>query len=233
MVHLSKRKKSFTQIFPSTDTREKGKGAFSLKDAIENIDKFPKVKFDETVELHFHLGIDTKSSDQAVRGTIILPHGTGKKTRIAVFCKGELAKKAEELGADHVGAEDLIEKISKGFFDFDCIIATPDMMRDLSKLGKILGPRGLMPSPKAGTVTTDIERAIKEIQAGRVEFKADKQAGIHVGIGRRSFSQAHLLENANCLIDAMNRVKPAAVKGNLIKSLSVSTTMGPGLRVAL
>lgn len=226
MAKLSKRKKEFTKI---CDVQK----SFSLEEAIANIEKFPGVKFDETVELHFQLNIDPKSSDQAVRGTVVLPHGTGRKIKIAVFCKGEMIKKAEELGADFVGAEELIEKVSKGFLDFDCVIATPDMMRDLSKLGKILGPRGLMPSPKAGTVTTDIERAIKEVKAGRVEFKSDKQAGIHLGIGKRSFNADKLLGNANYLIDAMNHAKPTSVKGNLIKSLSLSTTMGPGLKVAI
>lgn len=226
MVKLSKRKKEFVKIF---DIQK----SFSLEEAIVNIEKFPKVKFDETVELHFQLNINPKNSDQAVRGTVVLPHGTGRKIKIAVFCKGETMNKAEELGADFVGAEELIEKVSKGFLDFDCVIATPDMMRDLSKLGKILGPRGLMPSPKAGTVTTDIERTIKEVKAGRVEFKSDKQAGIHVGIGKRSFGKDQLLGNANHLIEAMNHAKPPAVKGHLIKNVSLSTTMGPGLRIAI
>jgi large subunit ribosomal protein L1 len=226
MVKLSKRKKEFVKIFED-------KKPLSLKEAIENIEKFPKVKFDETVELHFKLNINPKSSDQAIRGTVVLPHGTGRKIKIAVFCKGETMKKAEELGADIVGAEELIEKVSKGFLDFDCVIATPDMMRDLSKLGKVLGPRGLMPSPKAGTVTTDIERTIKEVKAGRVEFKSDKQAGIHVGIGKRSFDKDQLLKNANHLIEAMNHIKPSSVKGHLFKNISLSTTMGPGIRIAM
>ncbi|MCK5580616.1 MAG: 50S ribosomal protein L1 [Candidatus Omnitrophica bacterium] len=226
MVKLSKRKKEFERLFTDTEV-------ISLEDAIASIEKFPKVKFDETVELHFMLNVNPKSSDQSVRGTVMLPHGTGKSIRVAVFCKGEDVQKAEELGADFVGAADLIEKISNGFLGFDCVIATPDMMRDLSKLGKILGPRGLMPSPKAGTVTTDIERVIKEVKAGRVEFKSDKQAGVHVGIGKRSFPKEKLVDNAKQLIEAMNQVKPAAVKGNLVKSMSVSTTMGPGLKVVV
>jgi len=205
----------------------------SLENAIENLEKFPKVKFDETVELHLHLGINPKSSDQAIRGTVVLPYGSGKSVRIAAFCKGELEKKAKEAGAHHVGAEELIEKVSKGFLDFDVVVASPDMMRDVSKLGKILGPRGLMPTPKAGTVTADIEKAIEEVKAGKIEFKSDKQAGIHVGIGKRSFSKEKLLENANHLLNAINNAKPAAVKGNLIKSLFLSTSMGPGLKVSL
>ena len=194
---------------------------------------FPKVKFDETVELHFQLNLDLKASDQSVRGTVLLPHGIGRKVRIACFCKGEIEAKAKEAGADYVGSNDLIEKVSKGFLDFDVVVSTPDMMRDLSKLGKLLGPRGLMPTPKAGTVTTDVERAIKEVKAGKVEFKSDKQGGIHIGVGKRSFSKQQLLENSQHLIDAINHAKPNSVKINLIKSLAVSTTMGPGLKVAL
>ncbi len=206
---------------------------YSLEEAVENISKFPTVKFDETVELHFSLNIDSKSSDQVVRGTVVLPHGSGRKVRIAVFCKGELDKKAKEAGADYVGAEDLIEKVANGFMDFDVVVAAPDMMRDLSKLGKILGPRGLMPTPKAGTVTMDVARAIKEIKGGKIEFKADKQGGIHVGIGKRSFSKEQVTENARHLIEAINHTRPSSVKGNLMKNISLSTTMGPGLKVAL
>lgn len=226
MVRISKRmKKSLSQY-------EVAK-AYPIEEAVSSLGKYSRVKFDETVELHFHLNIDPKNTDQLIRGTVVLPHGTGKKVRIAVFCKGELAAKAQNLGADLVGAEDLIEKVNKGFLDFDCIIATPDMMRDLSKLGKVLGPRGLMPSPKSGTVTMDIERAIKEVRAGKVEFKADKQAGIHLGIGKASFSSQQLIDNARHIIDAINNVKPSSVKGNLIKSLSLATSMGPGIRVAV
>ena len=160
---------------------------YSLKEALDILEKSPKTKFDESVELHFHLAIDAKANEQSVRGTVILPHGIGKKVRVAVFCKGELLSKAENAGADLVGAEELIDKVAKGFMDFDVVIASPDMMRDLSKLGKVLGPRGLMPTPKAGTVTTDIEKAIKEAKAGKVEFKSDKQGGIHIAIGKKSF----------------------------------------------
>ncbi len=206
---------------------------YTLEEAIANLERFPKVKFDETVELHLHLNIDTKLSEQGIRGTVVLPHGTGKKVRVAVVCKGPQQDKAKSAGADHVGAEELIEKINKGFMDFDCVVASPDMMRELSKLGKILGPRGLMPSPKAGTVTTDVERAVKEVKAGKIEFKSDKQAGIHVGIGKRSFARDQILENARLVIDAINASKPASVKGNLVKSIFVSTSMGPGLKVGL
>ena len=205
----------------------------SLQDAINRLSKAPKVKFDETVELHFNLNLDLKGSDQGVRGTVALPHGTGRSVKVAVFCKGDAVAKAQSAGADHVGGTELIEKVSNGFMDFDVVIATPDMMRDLSKLGKMLGPRGLMPTPKAGTVTTDVERTIKEVKAGRVEFKSDKQGGIHLGIGKRSFPEGKLIENAQHVIEAVNHAKPAAVKGNLIKSLCVASTMGPGIKVVI
>ncbi|MFA5259643.1 MAG: 50S ribosomal protein L1 [Candidatus Omnitrophota bacterium] len=225
MVKISKRKKEMAAL-----TAEKS--SFTLEEAVGNIEKFSKVKFDETVEMHFCLNVDPKSSDQLVRGTVMLPHGTGRKIRVAVFAKGELAQKAEACGADIVGANDLIDKVANGFLDFDTVVATPDMMRDLSKLGKVLGPRGLMPSPKTGTVTNDLEKAIKEVKAGRVEFKTDKQAGIHVGIGKRSFPKEKIFENARTLIDAIQNLKPATVKGNLFKSVALSTTMGSGLKIS-
>ncbi len=226
MRRLSKRMKAAEQLFKKDEV-------FSLEQAIENVEKFPTVNFDETVEVHLFLNVNPKSSDQSVRGTVVLPNGLGKEVKVAVVCKGELEGKAKSAGADFVGSNELIEKVSKGFLDFDVVIAAPDMMRDLSKLGKILGPRGLMPTPKAGTVTTDVERAIKEAKAGKIEFKTDKQAGIHVGVGKRSFSKEKLVENARCLIDAINQSKPIFVKGGLIKTISLTTTMGPGLKVAL
>ena len=226
MVKLSKRMKKAAELF------DPGK-SYSLKEAVENIERFPKTKFDETVELHFALNVDPKSSDQSVRGTVVLPHGTGKNVRIVVFCKGEQEQKAKDAGADYIGAEELIERVAKGFLDFDVVVATPDMMRDLSKLGKILGPRGLMPTPKAGTVSADVAKAIKDVRAGKIEFKADKQAGIHVIVGKRSFPKEKLLDNATHLIEAINHAKPSAVKGNFLKNVSLSTTMGPGLKVAL
>lgn len=225
MVKLSKRMREAVKVV------EKDR-AYPLREAVSTISKFPTVKFDETVEMHLHLNIDTKNTEQSVRGTVVLPHGTGKTVKLAVFAKGEQAEKARGLNAEHVGAEDLIEKVANGFLDFDCAVATPDMMKELSKLGKILGPRGLMPSPKTGTVTTDVERAIKEVRAGKIEFKADKQGGIHVGIGKRSFAAEKLYENATYVIEAINHAKPHGVKGNLIRTIFVSTTMGPGIRVA-
>ncbi len=226
MVRISKRMKEAKKVVDPNRS-------YPLKEAIVEIEKFPKVKFDESVELHFHLDVDPKSSDQIIRGTVVLPHGSGNKIRVAVFCKGENAQKAQTAGADYVGAEDLIEKVSKGFLDFDCTVATPDMMRDLSKLGRILGPRGLMPSPKSGTVTNDIEKAINDVKAGKIEFKTDKQAGIHVGVGKRSFTSEQLTENAEKVIEAINHAKPSAVKGNLVKSLFLTTTMGPGVRITV
>lgn len=226
MTTMTKRKKEVQKIFDPEKS-------YSLENAIGSIEKFPKVKFDETVELHIHLNIDTKASDQSVRGTVVLPHGLGRKVTIAVFCKGELQTKAKEAGAEYVGAEDLITKVAGGFMGFDVVVATPDMMRDLSKLGKVLGPRGLMPTPKAGTVTTDVEKAIREVKAGKVEFKADKQGGIHIGFGKRSFASDKLLDNAKQLLEAIEHSKPSSVKGNLIKAMTVTTTMGPGLRIAL
>ena len=206
---------------------------YTLEEAVANLANFPKVKFDESVELHFHLNIDTKEGEQSLRGTVALPHGTGKKVKVAVFCKGPQQQKAQEAGAEFIGAEDLIDKVNKGFMDFDCVVATPDMMKELSKLGKVLGPRGLMPSPKTGTVTMDVEKAVREVKAGKIEFKMDKQAGIHVGIGKRSFNSDQIVKNARQVIDAINAAKPAAVKGTLIKSLFLTTSMGPGLRVAI
>lgn len=207
--------------------------AYLLEEAVALLLQTPKVKFDETVELHFNLGIDTKSSDQNVRGTVTLPHGTGKTLRVAVVCQGDNVAKAKSAGADVVGSADLLEKIEKGFLEFDCLIATPDMMKDLSRLGKVLGPRGLMPSPKAGTVTMDVERALKEVKAGRVEFKNDKQGGIHIGVAKRSFAADKICENAKQVIDSIVSAKPSSVKGIFVKSLYISTTMGAGVKVAI
>lgn len=226
MATLSKRMKKAKEGVNPTVT-------LPLNEAVKSVSQFPKVKFDETVELHFHLNIDLKSPDQAVRGTVALPHGVGKKVRVAVFCTGDNVQKAKDAGADHVGGADLVTKVAAGFMEFDCVVATPDMMREISKLGKVLGPRGLMPSPKAGTVTTDVVRTINEVKAGRIEFKSDKQGGIHVGIGKRSFNENQLIENATHVIDAVNHAKPNSVKGTLIKTLAVSTTMGPGIKVTL
>ncbi len=207
--------------------------AYPLKDAILALKKMPPPKFDSSVDLHFDLNVDVKNSDQMVRGTVVLPHGTGKKVRVAVFCKGEHERIAKEANADYVGANELIDKVTGGFLDFDCAIATPEMMRDLSRLGKILGPRGLMPSPKTGTVTNDIARAIEEIKKGKVEFRVDKQAGIHLSVGRVSFSEDQLYDNASRVIEAISEAKPASVKGKFIYNLSLSSSMNPGIRISI
>ncbi|MFH1413511.1 MAG: 50S ribosomal protein L1 [Candidatus Omnitrophota bacterium] len=206
---------------------------YDLKEAISTIKKMPNAKFDGSVDLHFKLNIDSKKSDQVVRGTVVLPHGTGKKIRVAVFCKGEQEKIAKDAQAEHVGANDLIEKVADGFLDFDCVIASPEMMKDLSKLGKVLGPRGLMPSPKTGTVTNDIKKAIEDVRRGKVEFRADKQAGIHLSIGKASFTEDKLFENANCIISSLNEIKPTSIKGKFIKNLSIASSMNPGVRVII
>lgn len=187
--------------------------------------------FDETVEVHFRLGIDTRQADQQVRGSVSLPAGTGKTVRVAVFAQGDKAKEAEEAGADVVGADDLIERISGGFLDFDATVATPDMMSKVGRLGKILGTRGLMPNPKLGTVTMDVGRVVKELKAGRVEYRADKYGIAHVGIGKKSFSPEALIENYGTLLDEILRAKPSSSKGRYIKSITISTTMGPGIKV--
>jgi large subunit ribosomal protein L1 len=205
---------------------------YSFEEALDVLLAFPKAKFDETVEMSFNLGIDTKKSDQAVRGTIALPHGTGKKVRVAVIAQGDDAKAAEQAGADFVGHQELIKKISEGWLDFDVMISTPDNMRDLGKLGRVLGPRGLMPSPKAGTVTKDVAAAVKEVKAGKIEFKADKGANVQVPIGKASFPKEKLKENGLVVISSLAKSRPSAAKGAYIRSITLSSTMGPGLRVS-
>lgn len=204
---------------------------YKLEEAIDLAKKTVYAKFDETVELHFNLGVNPKHSDQLVRGIVVLPHGTGKTKRVAVIAKGEKIKEAETSGADYVGSEELIDKISKGWLEFDTLIATPDMMKDLSKLGKLLGPKGLMPNPKTGTVTMDITRAVKEVKAGRIEFKVDSYGIAHCVIGKISFSKEKLLENAKTLIETIIRAKPPAAKGQYLQSITLSTTMGPGIKI--
>ena len=205
---------------------------YEIKEALDIIEKMPKTKFDQTVELHVKLGVDSKHADQQVRGTVVLPNGTGKTQKVLVFAKGDKAKEAEEAGADFVGAEELVPKIEKeNWFDYDVIVATPDMMGVIGRLGKVLGPKGLMPNPKSGTVTMDVKKAIAEIKSGKVEYRLDKTNIIHLGFGKVSFGADKLLENYNCIIDAIIKAKPAAAKGQYIKSVSISTTMGPGLYI--
>ncbi|MBR3882150.1 MAG: 50S ribosomal protein L1 [Clostridia bacterium] len=205
---------------------------YEAKEALELIEKMPKPKFDETVELHIKLGVDSKHADQQVRGTVVLPHGTGKTQRVLVFAKGDKAKEAEAAGADFVGAEELVPKIEKeNWFEYDVIVATPDMMGVIGRLGKVLGPKGLMPNPKSGTVTMDVTKAISEIKSGKVEYRLDKTNIIHVGIGKVSFGAEKLAENYQTLMDAVIKAKPAAAKGQYIRSVALATTMGPSVYV--
>ncbi len=204
---------------------------YEVNEALELATKTASAKFDETVEMHIRLGVDSRHADQQVRGAVVLPNGTGKNVRVAVFAKGDAAKAAEAAGADIVGDMDLLEKIQGGFMDFDVCIATPDMMGVVGRLGKVLGPRGLMPSPKAGTVTPDAAKAVEEAKAGKIEYRLDKTNIIHCPIGKASFGGEKLTENAMALLDAVIKAKPAATKGTYIRSCVVATTMGPGVRV--
>ncbi|MBA3721350.1 MAG: 50S ribosomal protein L1 [Parachlamydiaceae bacterium] len=223
---------------PSKRTREIAKSldalkAYSLQDAIDILKKCPPVKFDQSVEIALKLGVDPRRSDQTVRGTVSLPNGTGKTLRILVFAKGDKMKEALAAGADYVGNDELFEKVNGGWTDFDAVISTPDMMRDVGKLGKVLGPRGLMPTPKAGTVTTDITKAVNELKLGKIEFKLDRHGVVNNGVGKVSFTQDKLLQNIMSLLNAIQRAKPASAKGNYMRSLVVSSTMGPGLKIDL
>ena len=201
-------------------------------EAMELLQKTARAKFDETVEVHVRLGVDSRHADQQVRGAVVLPHGTGKKVRVLVFAKGEKATEAEKSGADYVGAEDLVAKIqNEKWLDFDVVVATPDMMGVVGRLGRILGPKGLMPNPKAGTVTMDIAKAIADIKAGKIEYRLDKTNIIHCPIGKVSFGTEKLLDNFHTLMDAIVKAKPAAAKGQYLKSVTVATTMGPGIRI--
>lgn len=204
---------------------------YSVTEAIELAQKTSTVKFDATVEAAFRLGIDTRKNDQQIRGAVVLPNGTGKTQSVLVFAKGEKAKEAEAAGADYVGEGDLVQKIQGGWFDFDVIVATPDMMGEVGKLGRVLGPKGLMPNPKTGTVTFDVEKAVNEIKAGKVEYRAEKSGIIHVPIGKVSFDQEKLVENFNAIFDVVQKAKPASSKGTYMKSVAVTSTMGPGIKV--
>jgi large subunit ribosomal protein L1 len=205
---------------------------YSLEEAVPLVQKLKFAKFDETVEVHMRLGVDPKHADQMVRGTVVLPNGLGKSKRVLVIASGEKIKEAEEAGADFVGGEEMVQKIQQeGWLDYDAVIATPDMMRSVGRLGKILGPRGLMPNPKTGTVTMDVAKAVKEVKAGKVEFRVDKTGVIHAPVGKVSFSTDKLLENAQTLIGAVVKAKPAAAKGKYVRSVTVCSTMGPGIHV--
>lgn len=225
---MAKHGKKYLEALKKVD-REK---LYSPQEALELVKEISTAKFDETVEAAFRLGIDTKKADQQVRGAVVLPHGTGKTKRVLVFAKGEKAKEAEAAGADYVGDEETINKVSQGWLDFDVVVATPDMMGQVGRLGRILGPKGLMPNPKTGTVTFEIEKAVKEIKAGKIEYRADKAGIVHAAIGKVFFTTDQLRENLQVLADALMKAKPAAAKGTYMKSVTVSSTMGPGVSVS-
>lgn len=205
---------------------------FGVSEAMEVVKKTATAKFDETIELHVRLGVDPKYADQQVRGAMVLPNGTGKAKKVLVFAKGEKVKEAEDAGADYVGSDEFVTKIQGGWFDFDVAVATPDMMGTVGRLGKVLGPRGLMPNPKLGTVTMDLAKAISEIKAGKVEYRTDKAGNVHVPIGKASFDVEKLVQNYQALMDTLVRVRPAAAKGQYVRAVTVSSTMGPGVPVS-
>jgi large subunit ribosomal protein L1 len=207
------------------------KPAYTLGDAMPLVKKAAFAKFDETVDVSIRLGVDPKHADQMVRGTVVLPHGLGKTLRVIAIASGDKVREAREAGADEVGGDDLVQKIQGGWLDFDAVVATPDMMKSVGRLGKVLGPRGLMPNPKTGTVTVDVTRAVKELKAGKVEFRVDKTGIIHCAVGKVSFDAAKLAENAHALISSVLKAKPATAKGKYVKSIVISSTMGPGVRI--
>jgi large subunit ribosomal protein L1 len=226
---MAKRSKRMQQIDAMFDLAK----SYKLSEALDLLKKCPPVKFDQSVNAALKIGIDPKKSDQQVRGTVSLPHGTGKTTIVVVIAKGDKVKEALEAGADFAGADELLEKIKGGWTDFSALICTPDMMRELGKLGKILGPRGLMPTPKAGTVTADVAKSVREVKAGKIEFKVDKTGNVNNSVGKLSFQSEHLLENLRSLLQSISRARPASAKGVFFRSLYISTTMGPGLKIDL
>jgi large subunit ribosomal protein L1 len=222
MAKITKRRKVWAQLVDPSKR-------YSLQDAVSIIKQSAKVKFDESVDIAFNLGVDPRKADQMIRGSIELPHGTGKTARVLVFAKAAKAGEATEAGADFVGAEDMIEKVQGGWTDFDRVVATPDMMGQVGKLGKILGPRGLMPNPKVGTVTMDVGKVVRSIKAGQVEFRVDKAGILHVPVGRASFEEKKLEENISNMVETIKRLRPSSAKGTYLKSITVSSTMGPGI----
>ncbi|WP_242224038.1 50S ribosomal protein L1 [Bacillus cereus group sp. BfR-BA-01380] len=224
---MAKRGKKYVEAAKLVDRAT----AYSATEAVELVKKTNTAKFDASVEAAFRLGVDPKKADQQIRGAVVLPHGTGKVQRVLVFAKGEKLKEAEAAGADFVGDADYINKIQQGWFGFDVVVATPDMMGEVGKLGRVLGPKGLMPNPKTGTVTFDVTKAVNEIKAGKVEYRVDKAGNIHVPIGKVSFEDAKLVENLQTIADALLKAKPAAAKGTYMKNVTVASTMGPGVRV--
>ncbi|MHA6253396.1 50S ribosomal protein L1 [Oceanobacillus sp. CAU 1775] len=224
---MAKRGKKFNEAAKLIDRTK----TYEIEEAISVLKEVPKANFDETVEVAFRLGVDPKKADQQIRGAMVLPHGTGKTQRVLVFAKGEKAKEAEAAGADYVGEAEFIEKINGGWFEFDVIVATPDMMAEVGKLGRVLGPRGLMPNPKTGTVTFDVEKAVNEIKAGKVEYRVDKQSNVHVPVGKVSFENDKLAENLTAIIEQIVKVKPQSAKGTYMKNVSIASTMGPGIKI--
>lgn len=223
---MAKHGKNYNQAVAAID-----KGPHGVAEAVALARGSAYAKFDESLEMALRLGVDPRHADQMVRGTVVLPHGTGKSSRVVVFAAGEKIKEAEEAGADFVGGEDLAKKISDGWLDFDAVVSTPDMMKEVGKLGRVLGPRGLMPNPKTGTVTFEVASAVEQIKAGKIEFRVDKTGIVHAPFGKASFSEEQLAENARALIDAIVKARPASTKGKYFKSVSVSSTMGPGIRI--
>ncbi|MFT8363542.1 MAG: 50S ribosomal protein L1 [Sporolactobacillus sp.] len=207
--------------------------AYDIEEAVALVKKAAAAAFDESVDVAVRLGVDTRKNDQQVRGAVVLPNGTGKTQRVLVFAKGDKAKDAQAAGADYVGEQELVEKINGGWFDFDVVVATPDMMAQVGRLGRVLGPKGLMPNPKTGTVTFDVEKAVKEIKAGKVEYRAQKDGNVHVPVGKVSFNDQQLVENIQVLVDTLVKAKPAAAKGTYLKNIAISSTMGPGVKVAI
>jgi len=226
---MKRRGKAYRTALAKVDRAKR----YMLEEGLRLVQETARAKFDETVEVAIRLGVDPRQSDQNVRGTVVLPHGMGKALRVLAFAKGEKEREALEAGADFVGAEDLIKKISEGWLDFDKAVATPDMMGSVGRIGKILGPRGLMPNPKTGTVTLDVGKAVKEIKAGKIEFRVDKAGIIHLPIGKASFGAEKLLDNARAVLASILRAKPASAKGNYVQGVTLSTTMGPGIKIDL
>lgn len=224
---MAKRGKRYADALKYVDRSK----AYDEKEAISLLKKIASAKFDETVEVALRLGVDPKKADQQIRGATVLPHGTGKTQTVLVFAKGDKVKEAEDAGADFVGDQELINKINQGWFDFDVIVATPDMMAEVGKLGRVLGPKGLMPNPKTGTVTFEVEKAVKDIKAGKVEYRVDKQSNVHVPIGKMSFEDDKLAENFAAIMETIMKAKPQSAKGTYVRNVSITSTMGPGIKV--